>query len=86
MDTSNNQNQALAEQFFECWAIGKPLLEATGKPSGYYRLTNYLREYITVQNALPKGIHTMPEGRDRFNNIEPSFPVDFDTYSGITKR
>jgi hypothetical protein len=32
--------------------------------------------------TLPKGVHTMPEGRDRFNQLEPSFTVDFD---GITK-
>ena len=78
MDTPHNPDNASAEQIVERWAIGRPLLETTGKPSGYYRLTNYLREYITIHNALPTGIHTMPVGRDRNNNIEPSFPVDFD--------
>jgi len=54
----------------------------TGKPSGYYRLTNYLLEYIRVHNKLPTGVHAMPEGRDRLNNLEPSFPVDFNTITG----
>ena len=79
MNTQKNPNQAVADQIVESWAKGKPLLETTGKPSGYYRLTNYLRDYIATHNTLPTGIHTMPEGRDSNNNIEPSFPVDFDT-------
>ncbi|MEI8186211.1 MAG: hypothetical protein WCG19_05920 [Chlorobiaceae bacterium] len=79
MDTLKASEQALVEQIVERWAFGKPLLETTGKPSGYYRLTNYLGEYIMVNKVLPTGIHMMPEGRDRFNNVEPSFPVDFDT-------
>ncbi|ACF43540.1 hypothetical protein [Pelodictyon phaeoclathratiforme] len=74
--------QATIEQIVEGWAVGKPILESTGKPSGYYRLTNYLRQYIIEHESLPKGIHTMPEGRDSFNNIEPSFPVDFNSIIG----
>jgi len=77
--TTVEPSLALIDQIVERWAIGKPLLETTGKPSGYYRLTNYLREYVLASKCLPKGVHTMPEGRDRFNNLEPSFPVDFDT-------
>jgi hypothetical protein len=73
---------ATVEQIVDGWAIGKPLLESTGKPSGYYRLTNYLRQYIIAHDSLPKGIHFMPEGRDSFNNIEPSFPVDFNSIIG----
>ena len=74
--------QGTIEQIVEGWAAGKPALESTGKPSGYYRLTNYLRQYIIAHESLPKGIHTMPEGRDSFNKIEPSFPVDFDRIIG----
>ncbi len=79
MDTPQNTDNALAEHIVERWAKGKPLLDTTGKPSGYYRLTNYLRDYIATHKTLPTGIHTMPEGRDGNNNIEPSFPVNFDT-------
>ena len=79
MQNPENPDQASIEEIVEQWAFGKPLLASTGKPSGYYRLINYLREYITASNTLPTGIHTMPEGRDRFNQLEPSFPVDFDT-------
>ncbi len=71
--------QPVVERIVEGWAAGKPLLETTGKPSGYYRLTNYLREYLVSKGTFPKGVHAMPEGRDRHNNIEPSFPVDFDS-------
>lgn len=74
--------QATIEQIVDGWALGKPLLESTGKPGGYYRLTNYLRHYIITHESLPKGVHFMPEGRDGFNNIEPSFPVDFDSIIG----
>jgi len=70
--------QPLVQQIVEGWAVGKPPLPATGKPSGYYRLTNYLLDYLLANGALPTGIHAMPEGRDRNNVIEPSFPVDFD--------
>lgn len=73
------QYQTIVEGIVERWAAGKPALQSSGKPSGYYRLTNYLLEYINLKQALPTGIHIMPEGRDRFNNLEPSFPVDFDT-------
>jgi len=27
-------------------------------------------------------VHEMPEGRDSFNRVEPSFPVDFDMLLG----
>ncbi len=74
--------QATIEQIVEGWAAGKPVLESTGKPSGYYRLTSYLSQYIMAHESLPKGIHTMPEGRDSFNKIEPSFQVDFDRIIG----
>ncbi len=73
---------ATIEQIVDGWAVGKPVLESTGKPSGYYRLTNYLRQYTIAHESLPKGIHTMPEGRDSFNKLEPSFPVDFDSIIG----
>lgn len=77
--------QPVVEQIVAGWAIGKPPLEATGKPSGYYRLSNYLLDYLLAKNTFPKGIHAMPEGCDRHNNIEPSFPVDFDSIiEGIT--
>ena len=69
----------LVEQIVEGWAAGKPPLETTGKPGGYYRLTNYLLEYLVANGTLPTGVHAMPEGRDSHNNIEPSFPVDFDS-------
>ena len=74
--------QPLVERIVEGLAAGKPPLEATGKPSGYYRLTNYLLEYIIANGTFPVGVHAMPEGRDRQNNIEPSFPVDFDAILG----
>jgi hypothetical protein len=74
--------QSTIEQIVDGWAVGKPVLESTGKPSGYYRLTNYLRQYTIAHESLPKGIHTMPEGRDCFNKLEPSFLVDFDTIIG----
>ncbi len=71
--------QATIEQIVDGWAFGKPALQSIGKPSGYYRLTNYLRQYTLAHESLPKGIHTMPEGRDSFNKVEPSFTVDFDS-------
>ena len=74
--------QPTIEKIVDGWALGKPTLPTTGKPSGYYRLTNYLVQYILAHNSLPKGVHTMPEGRDSFNKIEPSFPVDFDAIIG----
>ncbi len=81
-ETQKARYQPVVEQIVERWAFGKPPLEATGKPSGYYRLTNYLLEYLLANGAFPKGIHAMPEGRDRNNTIEPSFPVDFDSIVG----
>ncbi len=71
--------QPVVEQIVEGWAAGKPLLETTGKPAGYYRLTNYLLEYLVANGTFPAGVHAMPEGRDRNNNIDPSFLVDFDS-------
>lgn len=87
MENNRNESgaryQAIVEQIVERWAVGKPKNQSPGstsnKPSGYYRLTNYLLEYVTLNNTLPTGVHTMPEGRDRFNQVEPSFLVDFDT-------
>jgi hypothetical protein len=73
---------ATIQKIVDGWALGKPVLESTGKPSGYYRLTNYLGQYIISHETLPKGIHFMPEGRDSFNNLEPSFPVDVDSIIG----
>jgi hypothetical protein len=84
MDIPQHPDNELIELIVERWAKGKPLLETTGKPSGYYRLNNYLCAYITTHKTLPAGIHTMPEGRDRNNNIEPSFPGDFDTITHPT--
>ena len=74
--------QAIVAHIVDGWAIGKPVLQSTGKPSGYYRLTKYLLDYLLANAAFPKGIHLMPEGRDRYNNLEPSFPVDFDSIIG----
>jgi hypothetical protein len=74
--------QPIVEQIVERWATGKPLLPTTGKPSGYYRLTNYLHEYLLAHGVFPVGVHDMPEGRDQHNAIEPSFPVDFDVVIG----
>lgn len=74
------------EQIVEGWAHGKPVNQSPGstsiKPSGYYRLTNYLLEYVLLHGTFPSGVHAMPEGRDRFNQLEPSFPVDFDSIIG----
>jgi len=74
--------KALVEQIVEGWAAGKPVNPSPGslstKPIGYYRLFNYLLEYMLLHNAFPEGSHAMPEGRDRFNQLEPSFLVDFD--------
>ncbi len=74
--------RALVEQIVESWAIGKPPnpspAATSNKPSGYFRLTNYLLEYLAEHRIFPAGIHDMPEGRDSLGNLEPSFPVDFD--------
>ena len=74
--------QPIVEQIVEGWATGKPPLPTTGKPGGYYRLTNYLLEYLVAHGVFPAGVHAMPEGRDQHNAIEPSFPVDFDVVIG----
>jgi hypothetical protein len=74
--------RALVGQIVEKWAIGKPPnpspAATSDKPSGYFRLTNYLLEYLADHRRFPAGIHDMPEGRDSLGNLEPSFPVDFD--------
>lgn len=74
--------QPIVEEIVEQWAIGKPPnpspAATSSKPSGYFRLTNWLLDYLMVHGEFPKGVHMMPEGRDRFGELEPSFPVDFD--------
>ena len=60
------------------WAEGKALNPDSGRANGYYRLTAWLLDYLVLHRAMPEGIHLMPEGRDKLNRIEPSFPVDFD--------
>ena len=74
----------VVEEIVEEWAACKPINPTPGstKPSGYFRLTNYLLDYLTLHHAFPTGVHAMPEGRDRFNNLEPSFPIDFDSIIG----
>jgi hypothetical protein len=78
--------QAVVERIVDGWAVGKPINQSPGststKPSGYYRLTAYLLDYLILHDRFPAGVHTIPEGRDKFNNVEPSFPVDFDTIIG----
>lgn len=69
----------LVTEMVERWAEGKPLNADSGKANGYYRLTGWLLDYLVLHGTFPKGVHAMPEGRDRFNQTEPSFPVDFDT-------
>ncbi|NTU53519.1 MAG: hypothetical protein HGA97_07445 [Chlorobiaceae bacterium] len=70
------------EEIVERWAEGKPPnpspAATSDKPSGYFRLTNWLLDYLVTNREFPKGVHQMPEGLDRFGTIEPSFPVDFD--------
>lgn len=72
----------VVERIVDRWAIGKPPnpspAATSDKPSGYFRLSNYLLEFLVVNGTFPAGIHAMPEGRDRLGNLEPSFPVDFD--------
>ncbi|AOS83699.1 hypothetical protein BIU88_05775 [Chlorobaculum limnaeum] len=85
---TNRRNQLearyrpIVEEIVEQWAIGKPPnpspAATSSKPSGYFRLTNWLLDYLMVHGEFPKGVHMMPEGRDRFGELEPSFPVDFD--------
>lgn len=85
-EMKTQQYKAVVEQIVEGWALGKPVNQSPGststKPSGYYRLTNYLLEYLLLHGTYPAGVHDMPEGRDRFNRLEPSFPVDFDSIIG----
>ncbi|NTW54073.1 MAG: hypothetical protein HGB15_04805 [Chlorobaculum sp.] len=70
------------EALIERWAIGKPPnpspAATSNKPSGYFRLTNWLLDYLVVNGEFPKGTHMMPDGRDRFGNFEPPFVVNFD--------
>ena len=85
---TNERNQLethyrpIVEEIVERWAIGKPPnpspAATSTKPSGYFRLTNWLLDYLVENGAFPTGVHMMPEGRDRFGELEPSFPVDFD--------
>jgi len=63
------------------WAAGKPLNPESGRANGYYRMTGWLLNYVAEYRALPKGVHKMPEGRDRQGRVEPSFSVDFDIVS-----
>jgi len=87
MNTDNRSQlearyRPLVEEVVELWAIGKPPnpspTATSSKPSGYFRLTNWLLDYLVANGEFPKGVHMMPEGRDRFGQLEPSFPVDFD--------
>lgn len=72
----------LVETIVERWATGKPPnpspAATSNKPSGYFRLTHWLLDYLVTHQEFPTGVHQMPEGIDRFGAIEPSFPVDFD--------
>ncbi|UWX58522.1 hypothetical protein NY406_04465 [Chlorobaculum sp. MV4-Y] len=74
--------QPIVEEIVEHWASGKPPnpspAATSNKPSGYFRLTNWLLDYLVLNGEFPKGVHMMPEGRDRLGQLEPSFPVDFD--------
>jgi hypothetical protein len=72
----------VVEEIVDRWAFGKPINQFSNKANGYYRFTNYLLEYLVEYKAFPTGVHDMPEGRDRFNQLEPSFPVDFDVVIG----
>jgi hypothetical protein len=69
----------IVTEMVDRWAEGKPLNPESGRANGYYRLTGWLLDYVVQHKGLPGGVHAMPEGCDRFNRIEPSFPVDFDT-------
>jgi hypothetical protein len=87
MNTDNRSQlealyRPLVEEVVEQWAVGKPPnpspAATSSKPSGYFRLTNWLLDYLVANGEFPKGVHMMPEGRDSFGQLEPSFPVDFD--------
>lgn len=94
MNTSKNEesNQLEAlflpvvEEIVGRWAEGKPPnpspAATSDKPSGYFRLTNYLLDYLLKNREFPKGVHRMPEGRDRFGRLEPGFVVNFDPIIG----
>jgi hypothetical protein len=89
--TESTDYRSIVEAIVEKWAVGKPPnpspAATSDKPSGYFRLTNYLVEYLVMNRELPAGVHEMPEGLDRFGNLEPSFPVDFDELlQGFTLR
>lgn len=83
--TERNQLEVLyrpvVEEIVERWAVGKPPnpspAATSNKPSGYFRLTGWLLEYMVTKREFPRGVHQMPEGRDILGNLEPSFPVDF---------
>jgi hypothetical protein len=76
----------VVEEVVERWAVGKPPnpspAATSSKPSGYFRLTNWLLDYVMEHRALPTGVHRMPEGRDRFGAFEPGFVVNFDQIVG----
>jgi hypothetical protein len=69
------------EAIVEKWAIGKPPnpspVSTSNKPTGYFRLTDYLLAYLITNRTFPEGVHAMPEGKDIQGNPEPSFPIDF---------
>jgi hypothetical protein len=79
----------IVQTIVEQWAEGKPPnpspAATSNKPSGYFRLTGYLLDYLVTHREFPKGVHPMPEGIDRFGTIEPSFPVDFDLLTADTE-
>ncbi|TCD47687.1 hypothetical protein E0L29_07260 [Chlorobium sp. N1] len=78
--------RALVEGIVEEWAAGKPpnprAADPNAKPSGYWRLTGWLTNYLLRHDEFPRGVHPMPEGRDSEGRLEPSFPVDFDRLLG----
>ncbi|MBN1928258.1 MAG: hypothetical protein JW764_01745 [Chlorobiaceae bacterium] len=94
MTTPDNQEisrleamyRPVVEEIVERWAAGKPPnpspAATSDKPSGYFRLTGYLLDYVIRHHALPEGLHRMPEGRDRFGALEPGFVVNFDQVTG----
>lgn len=81
-DTLVDRYRIVVGQIVDKWAIGKPPnpspVATSNKPSGYFRLMNFLLDYLARHGRFPSGIHDMPEGRDLLGNPEPSFPVDFD--------
>ena len=81
-DQLEDHYRPIVEAIVERWAIGKPPnpspAATSSKPSGYFRLTNWLLDYLVKNGEFPKGVHMMPEGRDRFGHFEPPFAVNFD--------